>query len=370
MRPSTAIPGWHDARYDGIGGREVLYLKTADGHVNFERSQFVPAQKYCMQVQADETLTLSGKSVKAPPSRPFYFYGPLRAPKVVSVKWDGPNLMVNWETVAGAIEYELTLCTGDKERVIRVTGISWTVCFSDYSFSSNTRVTMPNRLELRSVGGTELECYSERSSKASIPKRLLPPISISLVWKTPKRLALRWEEVQGSERYKIRFYNDSKSDGKCVSSRTAQVSKWEGDCKVALPFKVTISSIAGDGFESDESEEVDAPSHSESESKKGSRTASAKEVPGKITDDQSEIDVSSSDEDAGGGSHEHSDSGLISGESESEAEPESESDLDYDDEDDSDFESSLPFKGPRKDKEVSPHTATTLTQPLTFGLET
>ncbi len=344
--------GCHNANYDEVGGREIIYLKTADGHVKFE--QFKPGQKYCMRVQADKPFVLDGKTVQAPPSRPFYFYGPITSPKNVSARWDGSNLCVEWHAVVGAVKYELTLCTGSKERVVHVSGTSYSTSFPQ---SSKTQTSMPDRLVIRSVGGQNLDLYSERNSKASIPKRLLPPDNVSLTWKTQKRLAVQWDEVEGAKKYKVRLYNDTAAQS--TSSRTVRSCKWEGDCKLTLPFKVTVSSIAEDDFESDESEQVEGPSHTDSVSKTRKSPArspgSANHFNGKGNDNHSDSDDSRHGSDTGGRKSTWPLALEFSarfGRSDSEAEFESESDWDYNEEEDSDFESSLPFKGPKKEKDV------------------
>ncbi|KLO11258.1 hypothetical protein SCHPADRAFT_930061 [Schizopora paradoxa] len=230
--------------------REVAKIRSSEPSAYFV--DFRSGHKYRVQIQADKELPLLGDVLKAPPSRPFFVYGPLRPPQELAVRWENVDqLSVTWKPSEGATQYEVVFLgneageTDDPSEAIRVVDaiLGWT---------GLPNIDRPKRVRVRSLGVHGL--VSERFTEATIPKRLSPPEGITVSWESSNTLIVGWEPATWAEKYEVCFHQDE-------TKYTLEVSgvSWKGSPRTPSPIAVSIRSIASREVRSEYSPEIAVP---------------------------------------------------------------------------------------------------------------
>ncbi len=192
-----------------------------------------------------------GQIWKAPPTRPFYFYGPLKPPRGLFIEWTNVHeVSVTWNACEGAIAYEIIFVgkDGDKEsREVHAEDGSQRL-----GWSGLPSLGTPVMVKVRVLGVHGLT--SERFAEAPVPDLLLPPTGILVAWKTASELWVKFDSALAASRYDVRLHGGGVTESFEVSGVV-----WTGTPRLPLLSAVSIRSIGSNGLQSVPSPQVAVP---------------------------------------------------------------------------------------------------------------
>lgn len=231
--------------------REVARIKSPGPSAYFVN--FRSGHKYRVQIQADKELPLLNDVLKAPPSRPFFVYGPLRPPQELAVRWESEDqLSVTWQPSEGATSYELVFMSDGDDDDDDDTSEPIRVVDARLGWTGLPSLDRPKRVKVRSLGVHSL--VSERFAEAEIPNLLSPPEGVAAAWPNSTNLAINWEPAVHAEKYEVRFHR-----GETTYSLEVSGTRWTGSLGSPAPVAVSICSIARNDIRSEYSPELAIP---------------------------------------------------------------------------------------------------------------